>query len=357
MALPVGQSLHLPRRGDGSIWTPDRTISTGPNAARVAAALGGFTIPFAFTYPADPVITSSATVTPATFAANNVNGREITLTAGNYGNVTVSGSDRDLILQSGAVIDTLTVASGSGVRLRVRAETPRTGQISDLELSEGQGSSHVLLDGLNVTNANRVYGGASPLAIINSTIHADTSFGFSSWNNPHAFMLIANTDIQAPGTGDAVVRIQTPSNLVWVGNRTAGGPSAAYHTFRVHADGAAGGTVENVFVAGCQFEGSRLGIIDRCCGSSAGSGLLIENVWFEDNDFYMTGANSAFISTYDSPGINSVAPIGYFSLQRNNGYGSAGAWLDGSPWTGRGYDIGGNNTISAYQSPPAWSHS
>ena len=321
--------------------------SSGTNAARINTALGSFTIPFSFSYPADPVTTTSATVTPATFAANNVNGREITLSAGSYGSLSIGGSDKDIIIQSGVTISSLSITSGS--RIRVRGASPRVGTINALTMAEfGSGPSDVLIDGVNMTGGvARVYIGGTRAAIINSTLDVGTgTYAASGFNGPWQNVLLANNNMITPGSADASVRFNSGGTLVFVGNRVTQ-TSPAFNTFRVHAtDGNA-----VAYIAGNQFEGTRLSLSDSCCGTGD-TGFRLTNIWFEDNDFYMSASNSVFINSHFN--VTAWDRIGYLSLQRNNGYGPTTTWIGGSPWSGYGYDIA-DNTTQAYTTPPAWS--
>lgn len=176
MALPVGQSLHLPRRGDGTIWTPDLGIVPGGDPYDMTP----YSVPFAWSWPTPPSITNGeAVVTPATLAANNVNGRRLTLSPGSYGNVSPA-DDQEWILQAGALIDDFDF--GGSHRLKVRGETPRVGRIGSIRGAAegaGAGTTDILFDGIYQTNGSWTTGpgfasnapAGHRVAIVNSSLN------------------------------------------------------------------------------------------------------------------------------------------------------------------------------------------
>ncbi len=116
------------------------------------------------------------TVTPATLAANNVNGRSLTLSAGDYGNVTISNTDQEWILQPGALINTLTIGASSQ-RIVVKGETPRVGRIGNFA-SVG-GNTDLLVDGVyqiqglysGTYEVQNGFGGTR-VAVVNSSLNS-----------------------------------------------------------------------------------------------------------------------------------------------------------------------------------------
>lgn len=85
MALPVGQSLHLPRRGDGTLWTPDRGADAYNLYGTDAQSRG--LIPFPVSWPAAPVTTSTYSV-PGQISASeamSIANAEFNVSAGSHG--------------------------------------------------------------------------------------------------------------------------------------------------------------------------------------------------------------------------------------------------------------------------------
>lgn len=114
--------------------------------------LSAYSIPFAYNWPTAPNITSEATVDASSLAVNNVNGRRLTLTADDYGDVSPA-DDQEWILQAGANIDDFNFGGSS--RLKVRGETPRVGRIGALigaAEGAGAGTTDILFDGIYQSN-------------------------------------------------------------------------------------------------------------------------------------------------------------------------------------------------------------
>lgn len=303
-------------------------------------------VPFQYETPIPPRISSEATVTPATLAANKVDGRRLFLESGSYGSQNFSNSDMEIVCVGVCNFSSLSFSSGAQ-RIIFSVSNKRSGEIQRFTLPEWEaGVSDILIDGMNMENGNaRVFLGGDRVAILNSRLDAGSgSFAASTFNGSYEDIIIANTEVIAPGSSDAVVRLQGVSRLIFVDNRVKS--SGGYNTFRIHADG---GDVRNALVARNQFEGTRLGIVDQCCGSA--HSRLIHNVWFENNDFYVTASNVAAINTSFDSFIQSNGNIGYLSLKDNRAYGPVSVWISGSL---PGYDIE-SNSIGGWRSPPAWS--
>ena len=82
-------------------------------------------VPFAYSWPTEPTITSERTVTPATIGNESnltTSGRRLILQAGTYGAFTVSGNDREIVFESGVTTGTISIA---GVRMVFRGSPER----------------------------------------------------------------------------------------------------------------------------------------------------------------------------------------------------------------------------------------
>lgn len=335
-------------------------IVTGSNTTRINSLLTaiGATVPFTQAYPADPVTTSGPTeVTPATLSANLVSGRQLILQEGDYGNLTMpSVQDVDMIIEGAGTFETLNLGNSGIQRLRITWQTPRAGYVRQFVTTEaGNGPTDVLIDGMNMEGGSaRAYVNSTRMAIINSRMDAGTgSQAMSSFNQNTENLTVINCEIIAPGTGDSVIRLQHVDNLVFVGNRAAA-TSGSFFPFRLHSVGASlVTTIENAYVAFNQFEGSRVSVRDRCCGSSPFPVDTQVNLYWEDNNSYEV-VNSAAVASFFDPGANGGDAWTYIRMRRNNAYGSVGVYFDGSPWTGRGYEISGN-TVSGSVTTPTWS--
>lgn len=111
----LGQ-LNAAFSGSGSVESSPP--AAGTNEARLDALLSSYTVPFSYSYPADPVTTRQVNVSSAS-AFNTeaaVSGTEITITSSFSGNITIAANDIDVIA-TGA---TVTGSIGATGRSRIR---------------------------------------------------------------------------------------------------------------------------------------------------------------------------------------------------------------------------------------------
>ncbi len=327
----------------------------GPTGSYSFASIGN--VPFAYSTPIPPAITSEVTVTPATLAANKVNGRRVILSAGNYGNQTFNTQDQEIVFQDGVVFGFLTIDS-SAARLAFRGRPARAGVTGYIRVGSSTAAARdILFDG--ITQRHIQEGGQYPrqdndfnvqrLGIINSSFQA---YGFvvlsySGSSNRLTDVVIANNNLEdrgssLPGTGygQAAIRMQGAARIVFVDNRLYGYPGDSFQNFRIHAQ--PGLPAENFYLARNQFEGTGHSFQRSGDGSATQE---IRNLWFEDNVQYTT-----VLSPINVGNGTSAYPTS-FTLRNNILYSTVGGWP--SIPSGFSWQFSGNST-SAYQTPPAW---
>lgn len=288
------------------------------------------TIPFTVTWPTEPTITSSATVTPATFSANNVNGREITLSSGTYGDLFIGGSDKTLILQSGANIGTLTLQCQ---RVKI------TGQAGSVisKINHNSGGTDVLLDGIISNGGSWELWDPTRMALINSSLtNAGWSF-FVQWNPANAKpvdIIVAGNTILASSLSP--VRVENVERFILVDNQLRSRDGFA--SLRIHQEGDSN---QDFWVRNNQFEN----LTDNGrwqFGPNDGQPRTMSNAYFYDNAVY--GANS-----YLAPAP--TLSFSNFNAERNYIYSNietSGDWLV-PPASGSG-----NTAQGGYTTPPTW---
>lgn len=339
----------------------------GTNAQRIANILGARTPHFSLNTPADPTITSEATVDASTAAASlAVNGRRTILTSDTYGDLTLSGNDMEVVIQSGATIGTIML---EGVRIRVQAQygQARLHTINNVMNSPWDaGASNrtdYMLDGLNIVSeattqgANQNQFGMQRFAVINSYLD---SVGFTAW------VVGADEIINDSFWGKCYLNA----------NRIASDQSTTQATMR-YSDGF-----------------TRVVIVDSRLRNDDGAGggrqhlrlhstaHVSSGVWIDNVDF--VGTNSQIRPSADAGAT--VAPEAMSSIRLNN----TRWWLPNSPGqavpttgtgtatdpyptdveitnstiytdTGNAFATGGGawtltgNTVTSYSAPPAWS--
>ena len=313
---------------------------------------GTRTIPFTHTWPTAPTITSTATVTPATLSANLVDGRELTLSAGSYGNVTVATTDQEIIIQSGVTIAQLTVSS-TAQRIKIRGQTARVGDITGT-IGVNQNAQDVLLDGLN-QDATAISGGRNIIegrrvAVINSLLQVEDFPLFSSTTGVQAEnLIIANSQLIGVGTTQSGIRVQGIKELIMVDSNSQK-INGNNLVLRVHASDP-GKDVENVWVEGNQFEGGRPWFYPAP-GTPDGEESDILNVYIRNNEFYyQDDTGLTLISVQDQAGSRPA----YIHLTGNNAYGDPLIQYLQPTQILPAWDIEGDNTISAAVDPaPTW---
>lgn len=337
---------------DDCVNTPD---DPGPGGNYTLASIGS--VPFAYSTPALPRITSEATVTPSTIAANKVNGRRIVLQAGSYGEQTFNTQDQEIVFTPGANISLLNVGSAAR-RLRFTANPIRSGSIGYIMAS---GAQDLTFDG--ITQSHVSLGGSYPiqrndfvvqrLAILNSSFLA-RDFVFLSYSEPNnrlTDVVIANnnmvdggTSLGGSGSGQAALRAVGAARFVFVDNRLVGNASDGYQNFRIHAQPNL--KAEYFYIARNQFEGSGHSFQRSAESGSPTSAQVIENVYYVNNLQYCNF----------QPPINVQGTSGYWptslTVTGNTLYSSAG----GYPSNPSGYSwVVASNSTSGYQAPRSWS--
>jgi hypothetical protein len=308
-------------------------------------------VPFEYDWPAPPAITSEVTVsTVAELEASlQVEGRRTILAPGNYGSVSIRGSDKEVVLTEGVTIDVMNI---SGTRLIIRANPARSGTVNYFGFGGGNGSADVLIDGLftdstaltderNLVSGNRI-------AIINSRLRAKDfvlgSFPFNT-NGPTNF-IVANCELIAYGSTQAGVRIQSARNLILVDNRIVK-TGSNHQVLRLHTS-PEGQKSDNLFVARNQFEGPDFQIRPVSGGTAAPNDTPgMGSVWIESNTWYYTGPLGIIIGREENRDFPER-----FHLRNNNMFAGTGFWPSESAYSWTAVIEG--NTVQPYISPPAW---
>lgn len=335
---------------------PGGNDGSGSGGSYTLASIGS--VPFAYSTPVPPTITSEATVTPATIESNKVNGRRLILTEGNYGNQTFNTRDQEIVFREGVVIGFLTVGS-SAARLRFRGEPARAGVTGYISVgSSSAAAQDIVFDGINQVHIQE--GGQWPrqensfnaqrLAVINSRLQAYgfVALSYSGANNRLTDAIFANnnmvdagTDLPGTGFGQAAVRIQGAARVVFVDNRLSANTNDAFHNFRIHAQ--PGWHAEQFYIARNQFEGT--GHSFQRSGDGSSQVMEIRDVWFEDNVQYTTRLSPINVGNDSSSYPTSL------TVRNNRLYSTVGGWP--SVPSGYSWQFSGN-TVSGYQNPPAW---
>jgi len=294
------------------------------------------------------------TVTPATLAANNVNGRSLTLSAGDYGNVTISNTDQEWILQPGALINTLTIGASSQ-RIVVKGETPRVGRIGNFA-SVG-GNTDLLVDGVyqiqglysGTYEVQNGFGGTR-VAVVNSSLN---SHGYAVRAYPdtdgrlYNFILAGNyirqdgnIPVQNP-IGVQLMRVKCLNEYIIAGNYMTT-PTGSMG-FRLHSDeySSANGYVGNNIIhttASPVFQ-----VMFVAPAGQTGTAQSMDNLMIEDNYVYSANGGGPIRPESTPPQATEATNV---VLRNNVGYTGVG-WITSQPsWTISG------NTSNSYQAPP-----
>ena len=316
-------------------------------------------LPFAINTPILPTITSEVMVTPATIAANKVNGRRIILQAGNYGNQQFGTQDQEIVIQPGVEIGTLSFGN-TARRLHFRGSPVRAGRIRTVHTggSFNNDIADLFFDGITADDTgspsqNQWHG--NRIAVINSSITADIYAG-GNFHNVTDFIW-ANSLIHTYGATQANVRSHGALRYVIVDSRlrkTNGGN----HALRVHAGSPGNRVTDNIYIARNQIDGARVAVRGDGSGQegnpvgiSATAG--INNVWFENNTLYNPSGQGGIFSFFTGFAEIETDRAQMMYLRNNTLYTDMQTWF--SPNEPRANWVILNNTHYPYQAPPSWS--
>jgi hypothetical protein len=287
--------------------------------------------PFTINKPTAPTITSNVSVTTATIAANKVNGRQITLAAGDYGTQNFSTTDQEIILQAGAILGDVTFGSGAA-RIEIHGETVRVGQIGSIDVDGLASDINIyettFADGVE----NIIYG--DRCAIWSCLIRMDGRY--CAYIDSCSDFIFANNDAEITGSVSAPgVRYMGVERSVTVDNRIA---VAGQQCLRYHADPA---DSTDHYASRNQLEGPP----GQMQANSGGGGYeRLINVTYTSNTIY-----DLEFSNYGSMGTGDQR-CEVLTMTGNTMYSNGGAFPSEllPAW-----DIS-SNTVNAYTAPPAW---
>jgi hypothetical protein len=340
----------------------DETCVESPTSAPPPVSGDGYTLanataglPFTLNLPIPPTITSEVTVTPATIAANIVNGRRLILQPGNYGSQNFDTQDQEIVIQPGVEIATLGIGRDAR-RLHFRASPARSGRIRNVSTGGSWQNpiSDVLFDGIladdtGTPGQNQFHG--TRVAVINSSITA-SAYAMANFHQITDFIL-ANSHVHTYGTTQSNMRSHGALRYVVVDSwlqKTGGG----HHTLRVHAMEGSGRPADYIYIARNQFDGARVTV--RGSGNSPEDGGAAESssgigtVWFENNAIYnpWEGSSSLYVG-----GSSPEADQAQMMYMRNNVlYSDYTNWF--GPSQPRANWVLENNPVNSYQTAPGW---
>lgn len=327
--------------------------------------LSGYTIPFSYSWPIAPTITSEHTVSNSSeLAIANISGARITLQAGNYGNVSPA-NDQEWILESDAIIDTFTFTGSQ--RVKVRGSTPRVGRIGRVT-SEASGTTDILFDGVYITSHSGSIGDiwSSPngqrIAIVNSALRSQSYVIFpvtadSSLSNN---LIVAGNYIYTSSSVPAgavygnqhAMRCMSVNTTIIADNyiqKDDGGQG-----IRIHSnDSPATGTYD-VFIGGNTLAyASGLGFA-QCITVQPSSGndfpQGIARVYVESNEMHNNSGGCIALQDDTTDGGVATAPLyDACEFNNNNAYGSLGLPGDLSPYS----STASGNTENPYTAAPS----
>ena len=308
-------------------------------------------IDFVHSWPDPPNITNGeATVTPGTFDANNVNGRRLILTSGDYGTIS-PGNDQRYMLQPGAIIQQLNYAGSS--RLLVGGQSPRQGIIRSIIGDDT--SQHVLFDGANFEHTPGM-SGATSIRLIGHSISMANCSGRCGGYTPSAFgtteaalenSIVANNhfisdpDIAKTGeSAQSLSRMQEVHRQIWVHNYQENRWNAAGARWHANTYGNEDiAILEGIIWSNNASAGLGLSVNP---GSGGGTPVGTDRLTIKRMKIYqVTGANAAF--QHDAhPTIRATNVI----LHDNEAY----AAIAGFPESETSWDIS-NNSENPYEAP------
>lgn len=322
--------------------TPEAPVLNCEGPGCTGYDLSAYNIPFSYSWPSEPQIASEATVTPATLATNNVSGRRLILTPGNYGDVT-SRDDQEWILQEGALINGFDFSRSS--RIKVRGESPRVGRIGYLIGAPNGGASDILFDGIyqssgtwsTPTTSSNGPGGVR-VAIINSSLNCASYCLFIATERTNAInnIIIAGNYIRTdniPINGSVapqhLVRIMSINTFIFVGNYMV--KTNTGMVFRIHTNSVSpaidtfdGYVADNVLLA--SYSERSYNALQVYPASNAYTPGYIYDLTFENNEIY-----NPVDSIVALDNTTWSAYIRNLTLLNNNGYGH-GQWPSTSSW-------------------------
>lgn len=256
MALPAGQSLHLPRRGDGTIWTPDRAVvPAGIYDLYASDTESRGQIPHAVNWPLAPAQQTTVTATSLSElqSAVNAGARQINYSGASGGALSIQSDDVYINMAAGASIGTLNFNDPAGhARILISCDTPRGASVGSVVMGSNynnvrfqnlnMGSASAQMDhydvrrvawvGCDITTGNNYFaawpGGAvgshnnQDWIIANCRITGNTAFG--SCRLQHIDRLtIVDSLIDTRNTGYATLRLEFNTNNAWIRNVTCFG--------------------------------------------------------------------------------------------------------------------------------------
>lgn len=346
MALPVGQSLHLPRRGDGSIWTPDRYVPpTGSYDLYLSDNKSRGLIPFAVNPPLEPDTSANGTVVVSNqgqLDAANQNGTRIVVQPGTYTINNWGGQDKWFDLQPGAVMNGTVVignylANVGHARIKITGGTINGDLIVD-------GVTDLLVDGTTWNGYSNVIGRAWEvvrMAVLNCDI-TDSEYGigmFRTGTGPWTDLIVAGNRIQSGSTATSVpIRIQGVDRAIIVDNYLI--ESSAAFSFRVHDH------CDNVWIRN-NVTTPELAVYSPNHTTDDGIRTL-GRVWAYDNVHYMANGGAG-PQLFDYPRFEQAVIVGTRVFSPS--YGAPTAYNPFSGYaTGPGWSQS-DNVADAYSSP------
>jgi hypothetical protein len=312
-------------------------------------------VPWAPTWPTAPTAGSTTTVNNASeWGSADKTLSTITMASGSYGDITLTGTDLDVIVQSNVTIGILDVSSCT--RVRFRYETPRDAtsiiQVINGPSAYNGGITSLLFDGIrtfnNGTIAQQTNFAGDQTALINSYLHV-ASYGI--WTDQGTQrptdLIIWNNVIDAGnvtgGAGPQSLTRQTGVEKgILAGNRLV--KHGAGLMVRIYGRSdfwCSHNQIEAADYASVANDGS---IIDTRSSADTGTPVNTSNgIHFRSN----TNFNDAAMLNTGSCGGDTLA----VTVRDNVEYGgNASAYSNGTP-AGFTYT---NNTDEAYEAPPTW---
>lgn len=294
--------------------------------------------------PTAPTTSSNATVNPSTLAANKVNGRDLTLQNGSYGDQTFTTTDQIIRIQGSGSIDSLTLDSGAA-RLKFVCETARActiryitfiGAVSDISFEDITITSPALSDQGQIWYATLGTGQLNRHAFINVNMDTD---GWCAFAEKVTDLVFGNSKLNGNGDHRHCLRFHGVLDSVVADSEISIDGSGVW-SYRVHAEGSE--------VSGNNYL-LRSSIIDRSLNVSAdsgsGGGGTMGEQFIESNCVYSAGSWDIVTGS----GSNR-ATVGH--VKNNAGYGSI-TWPSAGAF--QSDDISGN-TVSAYTTPPTFTY-
>jgi len=320
--LRIGALTGYPLGADAGVYSLTGQAATlsylsdNNNVGRVLTALNGYTVPFPYNVPADPVTTSQATVTPATIGANIVAGRALTLQAGSYGSITVNVSDLDIICEAGVNFTSLTFNS-SAIRCRITGGGNTTID-GVLWIPAAQ---DIMIDNIFVINDGSFESIASTDSARVCYKNCTVTTGGDNWGmitGPESdlFVLRCNFSLSGANPSRAPTRMAGINRVVYVNNRIQG--NQAGPRFNNSSDVDPDGAMRYLCVAQNQFEVTNSGPQIRPTNGGSGAGVVMTPGWFVDNNIYHPGATDSL-----DIGASNPENIQSYTITGNRAYNAA----------------------------------